>query len=202
MDTYPYTEMILSPTQIGVSDAGNLGALSTDIRAMTSYVDVLMSGQSNAQVVSPLGNKYFLDTGMTCKDKDGADQQRYAYVNNIPDDFIAGRGLVSGIIQDVLALNPVALFGAFSGKEDPCQQITMETRDNANVSKQESRYVNQSDITQYNACWFPNKTNPVNKKVCREGMENRKLPKDPVVQVYMVGIGCIAAFAVYRFMKK
>ena len=202
MDPYPYKDMVKTPRQMYVSGDGNLEALKNDIKAITGYVKVMSSGQSDAQMVSPLGNKYFMNTGVECKDVNGAMQPRYAFVNNIPDDdMILGRGLVSGIVQDIFAINPSAMFRAFSQKEDNCQKITMDTRDNTNTTGQESRYVNNSDIQSYNACWFPNKTNPVTKKTC-EGFTNRQIPKDPIVQFYIFGVGCLAGYMAYRFIKK
>jgi hypothetical protein len=202
METYPYKDMIKTPQQMGVSDAGNLGALSQDVKAISGYVGVITSGESNAQMAPNLGNKYFFKTGTSCVDMTGVSQARYAFINNIPDNQGFGKGLVPGILQNVTNLDPTALFKAFSSKTDNCQEITMDTQDNQNVGAQESRYVNNSDIKNYNPCWFSNRTNPVNKSTCREGMSQRTIPKDPVVQVYLAGIGCLAAYAVYRFMKK
>jgi len=201
MDPYPYKDMIKEPRQIGVSEDGNLGALSNDVKALMSYVNVLSSGETEAQFVSPLGNKFFMDTGVKCNDQNGASQARFAFVNNIPDDGVLGRGLVAGILQDVTSIDPSALFNAFSQKEDTCQQITMDTRDNQNNAKRESRYVNNSDISKYNACWFPDRKNPVTNRTC-EGFTNRQVPKDPIVQVYIAGVGVLAAYMAYRFMKK
>ena len=201
MDPYPYRDMIRKPTELGVSDAGNLATLGNDIKAIQGYVNVLMSGDSNAQQISPLGTQYFFNTKTQCNDQTGVRQDRYAYVNNIPDHGMIGRGLVSGIVQDIAGIDPTALFNAFSAKQDTCQEITMTTRDNANISRIESRYVNNLDIEKYNPCWFPQRRNPVTQRNC-EGMTNRHLPDDPIVKVYVAGIGAIAAFMVYRFMKK
>jgi len=204
-ETYPYTDNIKEPSQMGVSDAGNLDALGKDIQAIQGYVDVLMSGDSNAQNVSPLGNKFFMNTGNECTDKTGVSQTRYAYINNIPDGRFLGKGLVSGILEDLASLNPASLFNAFSG-DNTCQEITLSTRDNANKEGTESRYVLDSDINTYNACWFPDKRNPVNNSKCEEGMTNRRpnhqMPKDRIVQFYMLGIGGITAYLFYRVLKK
>jgi len=206
LETYPYQDMIKEPSQIGVSDKGNLTALGNDIGAIQGYVNVLMSGDSKAQRASPLGNKFFFNTGTECTDLNGATQARFAYVNNIPDGKIIGKGLVPGILEDLAALNPSSLFNAFSG-DKTCQEITMSTRDNSNNSRTESRYVLNSDIQTYNPCWFPTKRNPVSSAKC-EGMTNRRggdgpmIPDDPIVRLYMLGIGGITAYVMYRFMKK
>lgn len=204
LDTYPYQDMIKTPTEIGVSDKGNLKALGNDVTAIQSYVNVLMSGDSKAQRASPMGNKYFFNTGTECTDLTGATQARYAYVNNIPDGKIIGKGLVPGILEDLSALDPSALFSAFS-QDKTCQEITMSTRDNSNKNGEESRYVLNSDIEKYNPCWFPNKRNPMSGSKC-EGLTNRRsscnIPNDPVVKLYMAGIGGLMAYLMYRFIKK
>ena len=202
MDTYPYKDMIRTPQEMGVSDAGNLGALGADVKAISAYVGVITSGESNAQIAPNMGNKYFFKTGTSCVDMTGVSQARYAFINNIPDNQGFGKGLVPGMLQTVTSIDPTALFKVFSSKTDNCQKITMDTQDNQTQAAQESRYVNTSDIKGYNACWFSNRTNPVTKATCRQGFSQRQIPKDPVVQVYLAGIGCLAAYAVYRFMKK
>ena len=201
METYPYKDMIKTPRQLYVSGDGNLQALRNDIRALNSYVNVFTSGKSDAQAISPLGNKFFLDTGVKCLTKIGTQEQRYAFVNNIPDDNIFGQGLVGGIIQNVSSINPGALFNAFSQNAQFCQKITMDTRDNQNNEAQESQYVNEAEIADYNACWFSNRKNPVSKTSC-EGFTNRQIPKDPIVQVYIMGIGVLAAYMAFNFIKK
>ena len=212
MQTYSYAENIKSPTDLGASPRGDLTALSNDVKALISYVDVLVSGSGRGQKVAPLGNKYFMDTGTTCTTTAGVTKPRHVFINNIPDgkipfvssamgsDTSSFKGLVPGLMENAAALNPMALFKAFSG-DSKCQEITLATRDTKNAAGSESRYVLNSDIADYSPCWFPNKTNPVTTKTCREGMENRP-PKDPVLQMYILGIGMLGAYVVYRLFRK
>jgi len=199
MQSYEYDKYIKSPDKIGISSRGTLSALSADIKGINDYVNVIGSGNSKAQAVSPLGNKYFMDTGASCKDTAGQTQARYAFINNIPDGKFAGKGLVPGILEDLTQVNPSAIFLAFKG-ESQCQQITMSTRDVKNKNGSESRYVLQTDIDRYNPCWFPDKRNPVNKSKC-EGMQSQ-FPNDPVLQSYYVGLGALGAYIMYRLMNK
>ena len=205
METYPYQDMLKEPSKLGVSDKGNLTALGNDVKAIQGYVDVLMSGDSKAQKISPLGNKYFFDTGSACTDQTGTSQARFAYINNIPDGrLMGGRGLVPGVLEDLAALNPASIFKAFSSDKS-CQEITMSTRDNSNKAGTESRYVLNSDIEGYNPCWFANKRNPITKSKC-EGManraSNRQMPVDPIVQLYVLGVGGLCAYMAYRIIHK
>jgi len=200
MQNYAYSDFIKTPQKLGVSSKGTLSALSNDIKAINEYVNVLSSGDSKAQTVSPLGNKYFMDMGSDCKDAAGQTQARFAFINNIPDGKFMGKGLVPGILEDIANINPSSMFTAFKG-DSTCQKITMSTRDINNKTGTESRYVMQSDIDSYNPCWFPNKRNPVNNEKC-EGMQSMQLPNDPVLQAYYVGLGALGAYAMYRFMNK
>jgi hypothetical protein len=204
---YPYYKYIKSPEALGASSKGNLTALGNDVKAITSYVGVLVTGQSNAQTVTPLGNKYFMNTGATCTAPDGSSQSRYVYINNMPSGsipFMSGaqiknlQGLVPGALEDMSYVNPIKLFTAFSKGTD-CQQITMDTRDIDNNSMTESEYVLNEDIADYNPCWFPDRVNPVTKKACIEAMT---LPRDPSVQLYATCIGIVGIYILFCLLRK
>lgn len=210
---YPYHTYIKSPDKLNSSSKGTLGALSNDIGAISSYVDVLVSGNSKAQAgKGPLGNKYFLDTGGTCKDQNGISQKRFVYINNVPDGNIPlissamGKpmtqfeGLVPGILEDLSYVNPSKLFNAFSESSN-CQQITMEVKDISNNVTKESNYVVNDDIADYNECWFSSKVNPVTKQKCgkKEGMTNQH---DHGIYLYKVVISGIGIFILYSLLKK
>jgi hypothetical protein len=61
----------------------------------------------------------------------------------------------------------------------------------------ESQYVTNADIKDYNPCWFPNRTNPVTKQKCKEGMKN-----PPEVMVYFLGLGGLGIYLMYRLLNK
>ena len=67
---YNYASQIKSPSQLGMSSEGSLGALENDVAGLIEYIEVLVDGKSNAQVdpKSPLGNQYFLKTIAQCND--------------------------------------------------------------------------------------------------------------------------------------
>jgi hypothetical protein len=189
---YPYSDYIKSPKELNVSSKGTLDALGKNIDALEEYVEVLTTGKSKAQSVNPLGNKYFMDTNSTCSSSSG-DQERYVFINNIPDSATGENGLITGIIQDIEQLNPEALFSAFSS-DTSCQKVTMDTRSTTNVIGQESRYVMDSDVESYNPCWFSNKMNPITKIKCKEGMTTRSTFNS----AYYAGLAALVAVIVYR----
>ena len=161
---YPYSSYIKTPNQLGASPKGSMSALKKDIAVLGEYVDVLTSGTSKAHTIKgPLGNKYFLSTDTECKDIAGVAHPRYVFINNIPDDVggVTGRGLVPGILQDMLYINPAKLFSAFT-QSDICREITMETRDSDNVKATEKQYVLDDDLVGYPASWFPGGVHPIN----------------------------------------
>ena len=226
---YPYHTYIKSPDKLNSSSKGTLTALSNDIGAISSYVDVLVSGNSKAQSGNgPLGNKYFLDTGGTCKDENGTSQQRFVYINNVPDGNIPlmssamgapmkqFEGLVPGILEDLSYVNPSKLFNAFSESSN-CQQITMQVKDISNNVTTESNYVVNDDISDYNACWFSSKVNPVTKQKCgssnnknNKNNKNKKKGKkegmavksDTGIYIYKIVIGGLGLFILYSLLKK
>ena len=123
-NTYPYSNYIKSPDKLGASPSPK--ALANDVKALISYVEVLVSGNSKAQTVSPLGNKYFMDSGGKCKDTAGVEHKRYVYINNIPDGSIplissamgqkmtSFEGLVPGVLGNIEYINPAKIFTAFA----------------------------------------------------------------------------------------
>jgi hypothetical protein len=212
-NTYPYSKYILQPDKLGASPSAGITPLKNDVKALISYVQVLVSGQSNAQAVSPLGNKYFMDTGGKCKDATGAEQTRYVYINNVPDGdipFISAamgenmtsfEGLVPGVLGNIAYMNPAKLFTAFD-KETPCQKIKMPIRDINNATSEDEKYVCESDIKEYNPCWFSNRNNPVTNQSCRQGMTTSKVHSDKVVKIYAASIYLLGAYILFRMVQK
>jgi hypothetical protein len=212
-NTYPYSKYILSPDMLGASPSAGIGPLKNDVNALIAYVKVLVTGNSNAQGISPLGNAFFMDTGGKCKDSAGEKQTRYVYINNIPDGnipFISSamgqnmssfKGLVPGVLGNIAYINPAKLFNAFS-KETTCQKIKMPIRDIKNNLTIEEKHVNDSDIKEYNPCWFSYRRNPVTGVQCRSGMTTRTIPDDKIVQVYAASVYILGAYILYRLVQK
>ena len=209
--TYPYSQYIHAPNKLGASPSPN--ALGNDVRALISYVQVLVNGTSKAQAVSPLGNRFFMDTGGKCKDSAGETQTRYIYINNVPDGNIplissamgqnmsSFKGLVPGVLGNISYINPSKLFNAFD-KETPCQKIKMPIRDISNNETVEEKYVNESDIKEYDGCWFYDRRNPVTGKPCSEGMTTYTIPEDKMVQIYAASIYLLGAYLLFRLIRK
>ena len=229
--TYPYWKNIKSPSQIGMSDEGSLNALGKDIDGLIQYVEVLVTGGSDATGGKVLGNKFFLQTGGKCMDKaTNKEVDRYIYINNQPDGHIAFissglgvnfsqfRGLIPGTMSNLNVLNPFTIMQAFmSGATPDCQEITLETIDSNSNSSNETHFVSVVDLQNMDACSFsPDKKNPITGKVCSEAFSNMSgfgqgvaknshlvsLPDDIIVQIYYASLGLLAIYVLYCLMNK
>jgi hypothetical protein len=221
--SYKYYDQIKTPSEIGMSSDGNLGALGRDIDGLIQYVELLVTGNSNASKTGrPLGNKFFLQTGAKCMAPNKTEVDRYIYVNNIPAgnvpfissglgvNFTEFKGLIPGAISDLNVLNPFSIMQSFmSGSTPPCQEVTLQTIDVNNNTSQETHYVTLVDLQNMDPCTMPGKvnkyTNP--QKNCRETFENITstdidFPKDPVIQIYFAGLALLGIYTLSKLMKK
>lgn len=229
-ESYPYYKNIKTPSEMNMSDKGTIKQMSKNINGLIQYVELLVTGDSKASTTGkPLGNKFFLKTGGKCvandsctdkNDKSTCQQvDRYIYIDNVPSgnipfissglgtNFSDFKGLIPGAMGNLNVLNPYAITRAFlSGSTPSCQEITMQTITSDNIKSSESHYVTLADIQSIDPCSFPNKTNPVNKKKCKESFQNIKpeilMPADPITQLYFASLGVIGLYFLYRLMDK
>lgn len=190
--TYPYYKNIKTPSEIGMSDKGTIQQMAKDIDGLIQYVELLVTGKSNASSTGgPLGNKFFLQTGAKCaaidkcKDKNDSSTceqvNRYIYVDNVPVgnipfissgmgvNFSEFKGLIPGAMSNLNVLNPFAIMQAFlSGSTPPCQEITMQTIDVNNNKSSETHYVTLTDINNMDPCIFPDGKNLITGNKCTE----------------------------------
>jgi hypothetical protein len=220
--SYPYYKNIKSPTQLGISDKGDIKTLGKDIDGLISYVEVLVSGKSKASATGgPLGNKFFLQTGAKCIDKKSNNQvDRYIYINNVPSgnipfissgmgtNFADFKGLIPGTMSNLNVLNPFGIMQAFTnGATPPCQEITMQTIDINNNSSNETQFVTTVDIQNMDPCNFPNKKNPITNKKCSESFTSLspakyKLKTDLLTNIYFTCLASIGIYILYKIMHK
>jgi len=194
---YPYYKNIKLPSQIGMSSDGSLSALGKDINGLIQYVEVLVTGNSQASATGgPLGNKFFLQTGAKCaavetctnkKDTSTCKQvDRYIYVDNVPDgnipfisqglgvNFSEFKGLIPGAMGNLNVLNPFNIAQSFLAGSTPlCQELTMQTISVDNVQSSATHYVTTVDIQNMDPCTFSNGVNPVTTKGCVQAFQNR-----------------------------
>lgn len=220
---YKYYDKIKSPGELGMSSHGSFSALSKDISGLINYAELLVTGNSKASKTGgPLGPQFFLKTGQQCKAKDtGKMTTRYIYMDqkptgNIP--FISGglgvnfsefKGLIPGTFSNLNALNPVAMFSAFTAGSNPdCQELEMETTPTSvnNHKSKQREYVTINDISNMDPCIFTlnNKRNPVTSKGCSEAFSNINNTDDTelLVKIFYGSLGIFGLFLLFKFMEK
>jgi hypothetical protein len=232
VNDYPYWKNIKSPDQLGMSDKGTFDVMSKDINGLISYVELLVSGKSKASSTGgPLGNKYFLNTGATCiDDATKKEVDRYIYINNVPKgnipfvsygmgtNFKDFKGLIPGAMGNLNTLNPLTVIQEFSqGTLPSCKNITLETINTTNKKSKETHYISVADLKLMDPCDFLDKTNSETKQKCKELFTNMRddvelnsdgddfpltLPKDPIVQIYFIGLGLLGMYIIYKIMEK
>lgn len=226
---YDYTKQIKTPGDMGMSAAGNIPTLENDFKGLGAYAKVLLGGGGPGQFDEnrALGNKFFLPTGATCEDEEtGDDVERSIYINNVPtgtfslnvDNDMGGgggmKGLVPGILEKLVSMNPMNIFQAFvSGTDPKCRHVVLETIDKNNILSSEGAYITNTDINKMDACWFPNvngvRKNPITEKTCsvREPFTEEKksiadMPDDTLVKIYYTSIGLLLLYMFTRILTK
>jgi len=227
--TYPYYKNVKTPGNIGMSTDGSLSALGNDVNGLIEYVKFLVQGGGRASTTGqPLGNKFFLNTGAKCLDKNTNKQvDRYIYINNVPEgnipfisqglgtNFSEFKGLIPGAMSDLNVLNPYKIMQSFlAGSTPPCQKLTMQTIDVNNNRSSETHYVTLVDIQNMDPCSFQNKVNPITRNGCKQAFQNIspsksspdseeiKLPQDPIAQLYFLSLSAVAIYILYKLVEK
>jgi hypothetical protein len=214
--SYPYWSNINSPSQMGMSSEGSMSALGNDVVGLINYVEVLVSGSGAASKTGgPLGDKFFLKTGGTCKDTvSGNTEDRYIYINNVPDgsipfitsssgmSFSSFEGLIPGVMGDLEALNPFLIMQAFlSGSVPACQNVSLEVIDVNNSTSTQSNFVTVVDLQNMSPCNFPNNVNPITNVSCKESFINmQQIPK--INRNYLIIVAIIGLLLLCFILKR
>ena len=223
---YKYYKYIRTPSELGMSSRGSMSALANDVKGLINYTEVLVSGTGRGSKTGrPLGNRFFLKTGATCKTKSGRTVDRYTYFDHIPDGSIpflsrgAGirfsslKGIIPGMMGNISQMNPLTLLSGFMEGGNPlCTEICMSTVDSNNRSSRACRHVIDSEIKSMNPCSFPGKRNPLTGAKCRSGfVGNRKhtpkpltknLKNDPFANLYLFSFSLFLLFLIVKLQSK
>jgi len=223
---YQYWKQIKSPSDMGMTSNGGIPEIADNVAGLMNYIDVLASGSgAGTKVSGGLGDKFFLKTAATCKDRtSGKIVDRHMYVDNVPDgnipfissvageNFTSLEGLIPGTLGNLNALNPMLIFQAFvSGSQPECQEISLETVNVNNERGTETQFVTTTDIGNINPCNFTSNKNPVTGKVCRESFTNlnmtrfknkRRIHRDILVQLFYASIGVLGLYILLCMTKR
>ena len=139
---YKYYRFINTPKELGMSSAGNMGALASDVAGLVNYTKLLIEGTGAANKAGdrPLGNKFFLK-----KLEANVKQPLMALLKtdmfilimflmvSIPflssamgSNFNTFRGLVPGAIGDAAQMNPLSMMSGFmQGSNPTCTPVSL-----------------------------------------------------------------------------
>jgi len=215
--SYSYWENIKAPSEIGMSSEGSMAALGKDVTGLISYVELLVSGKSDASKTGgPLGNKFFLQTGGKCNDLDTNNQEsRFIYINNVPNgsipfltsasgmNFSDFEGLIPGVMGNLAAFNPFTIMQSFlSGGIPDCKLVSLEVIDTHNTKLMQSHFVSMVDLGNMSACDFPNRQNPVTGANCNESFTNmQEIQTHNTYLIIIAIIGLLILFGILKYLK-
>lgn len=178
---YKYYDQIQGPSSLGMSGKGSFKALGKNINGLEDYIKILIEGGGPASKTGkPLGNSYFANTSAKCKDiESNKEVDRYMYIDNQPSgnsSFVGGgmgmnfssyRGLLPGILDDMLQVNPERIMDAFMESSIPkCRKVRLKTIGSNNEQSFEEHAVPLEEIKNISPCMFRNRRNPETGKRC------------------------------------
>lgn len=160
--SYSYVTKITSATELAEQGKITIKGdnLENNVNAMMSYILLTTDGNSKNKVpvidVENLGNKFFMNTFLKCKDiKSKKDVERSIYINNVPTGrykMLGGgqtgyKGLIPGIISNLESFNPFDAIKELIGSSTPdCVEVKLETIDNSNVASKDKGYIAIKDL--------------------------------------------------------
>jgi len=219
MSSNSYSSRIKSPEELGASDNGKIKYLVTDIKALMSYVDVLIGGGPwnglNGGEDKAIGSSSFYKTHTKCSNVDSTVNEsldRYVYNDSIPSG--GNRSLMFGIEEDIENLNPLSLLDGIKHTDNKCKNVKLLCRepdgsppsdediimDDSNDGYLE-RAVNIEEIKDIDPCLFypenGKRINPITQKMCKEGFSTFPDNK-PIQNIYNLIIGLLFLYILYR----
>ena len=226
---YSYLQFIKSPSEMGMSDAGNLPTIEKDINGLIAYVELLVDGASpasKAQNNGPLGNQFFVQTNATCIAKVAGiptSVTRSIYVNNIPLGGIGAapganipefRGLIPGMMSGMDVLDPTRLAESISNAGTPdCVSVTLNVMDSSYNTVPSTNYITVSDAKYIDPCSFTECVNPITNGVCSgktpptQGFTNRSdllfsnIENNYASQIFLASTGILSIYVLHLLVK-
>lgn len=223
---YPYYKYIKSPPQMGMNGSGSNIQIASNFNSLGDYGQLLITGGGNASATGqPLGNKFFsntngyccpttsfnLDQNLTSNCSTSEQVERYIYTDNVAYNLDGGgQGLIDGVVEDVIALNPLGLITSLTEPAvPPCAQVELYTIDTNNNHDISSNYVALNDIINIPSYDFKNNINPITNESFSNIKSNKyqkknikKLPKDPFILLYFSLILIIGMYILYKIIYK
>lgn len=218
---YSYIKAIKAPSEMGMSDAGNLKTLEKDINGLIAYVQLLVDGPSPASRSSskgPLGSQFFVQTNATCN-VNGISVPRSIYVDNIPKGGIDAapganlpefRGLIPGMMGGLNAIDPERISESIMNSDSPdCIKVTLNVVDTSYNTVSETNFLTITDAKYIDPCSYTNCVNPITGVKCngKQGFANRsellfaEIEHDNVSQLFLTSVGILSIYILHLLLK-
>jgi hypothetical protein len=219
---YPYYKYIKSPPEMGMNGSGSDIQIASNFNSLGDYGQLLITGGGKASATGqPLGNKFFSNTkGYCCPTSSfnlnqnincptSEQVERYIYTDNVAYNLDgAGQGLIDGVVEDIIALNPLSLINALTEPAvPPCAKVSLYTIDTNNNRGVSENFVALNDIANIPNYNFQSNINPVTSSSesfsnIKPNKHKKKLPKDPFILLYFLLILIIGMYILYKINYK
>jgi len=221
---YKYYKQINTPLELDhpVTGAPKTSQIVYGVKGIYDYINLLVTGRGSASKTGePLGDKFFLKTGATCKDiKTKKDVTRYIYINNVPDgniplissglggvQFTEFEGLIPGTLSNLGRISPLEIFQSFlSGSDPSCQDIELETIDENNIHSTARHFLTNIDIKNLSPCDFKTGQNPLTKKTCREAFSNlnelESNSSEIIEYLFYISVTVLLLYILFNYKKR
>lgn len=142
-----YTKLIKSVHKMGFSDKGTWDSLNGNVKAMKNLVEGVISDQTKlVKGGRAIGVKLLSNTGFTCNDPEGNEQQLYTYLDNSGNPDI-GLALEVGHAVAKYGDSLKDFSSGLKGTTDStCEEVELEIITNSGKRKTEKAHLQKTEI--------------------------------------------------------
>ena len=222
---YNYAENISTPSDLGASSKGELGALGDNLGVLGIYTGVLIQGGGiGTKDGKSLGTKFYIATVGKCTDKSGKRQTRSLYIDNVPIgnipflssgmgvNFSELKGLVPGIIEDTNVLNPMSMLHSFGqGAAPPCSyksgkgkssEAKWGVKNDSRSNAPSGGYILDTEIDEYEKIQGRSEAFITGNEILRGEKKQSKKKLEKFENIYITGFSCLLLFLLHRMMYR
>ena len=223
---YSYIQFIKAPSELGMSDAGNMDAIENNLNGLISYVDLLIDGPSKASKAEnngALGDRRFIETTAKCNVM-GVPVTRSIYVDNVPKGGIGAapganipdfKGLIPGMMSGLDSLDPERMAKSIGNTDNPeCISVTLNVMDEKYNTVPATNYITLVDAEYIDPCSFTSGVNPATNGTCigkvpptvqafttRSDLIFSEISNDYVSQIFITSVGIMVIFILHLLLK-
>ena len=205
---YDYATKIIDHKNLGVKKDGRNSSIKKGVKAINSYITALKTGNSRAvKDNKALGNKYFHNLGMKCKNVDtGMEEDLYTYVNNVPGSSTSNDGLITGIEDKLNTIDTNVLYNLIQEDSDDmitCKKILCNLRNDNHDERIDGAYVSEEEHAELQGHGNCNDLIDSDKDGIVDTFRNlnevsSKLPQDSMITSYYTLLSILGLYFIYN----